>query len=376
MLAGCRGRNNGYDDDGNLVYSGGAPWGATDLKAAIRFLRYNAAALPGDTDRIFTFGHSGGGAQSSLMGATGDSNLYFGYLEAIGAAKYDDNGQYISDAICGAMCWCPITSLDYANQAYEWMMGQYIDSGTRADGRWTSVFSDDLSVAFADYINALGLVDKTGNTLTLSASEESIYALGSYYEYLLSELERSLNNFLSDTEFPYTSGGSGGPSGGTESTTYETVQDYIDSLNSDENWIEYDAAANTATISSVKAFVTHVKNASKDVGAFDDLNRGQAENYVFGDDESDALHFDSIMAWLLEENQDRYAEYSNWDESYAEAYQEYKESVDSIGNFSFTRQDMYNPMYSTSIMTVTERPRWLRIGGYVPVSLKGIPPLR
>lgn len=140
VLACCRGRNNGYDDDGNLVYSGGAPWGATDLKAAIRFLRYNAAALPGDTDRIFTFGHSGGGAQSSLMGASGDSNLYFGYLEAIGAAMYDDNGQYISDAICGAMCWCPITSLDYANQAYEWMMGQYADSGTRADGRWTSVF--------------------------------------------------------------------------------------------------------------------------------------------------------------------------------------------------------------------------------------------
>lgn len=220
-------------------------------------------------------------------------------------------------------------------------------------------FSDDLSVAFADYINALGLVDKTGNTLTLSASEESIYALGSYYEYLLSELERSLNNFLSDTEFPYTSGGGGG----TGSTTYETVQDYIDSLNSDENWIEYDAAANTATISSVKAFVTHVKNASKDVGAFDDLNRGQAENYVFGDDESDALHFDSIMAWLLEENQDRYAEYSNWDESYAEAYQEYKESVDSIGNFSFTRQDMYNPMYYLyeyydGYRTSTVAPNW------------------
>ena len=349
VLAGCRGRNNGYDESGALIYSGGAPWGVTDLKAAVRYLRYNAARLPGNTERIFTFGHSGGGAQSSLMGAAGDSKLYFDYLESIGAAMYDDDGNYISDAICGAMCWCPITSLDYANHAYEWMMGQYSDSGTRADGTWTAVFSDDMSVAFADYINALGLVDKEGNTLTLSESEDGIYASGSYYEYLLSEIERSLNNFLSDTEFPYTSGGSegpgGGPGGDSESVTYETVQDYIDSLNSDTVWVEYDAATNTATVSSVEAFVLNIKNASKDVGAFDDLNRGQAENYVFGDDESDALHFDPVMARLLEENQDNYAGYSNWDSAYVEAYQEYKTSVDSIGNTSLYRQDTYNPMY-------------------------------
>lgn len=76
VYAGCRGRSNGENSDGS-TYSGGAPWGVTDLKAAVRYLRYNEALLPGNTDSIFTFGHSGGGAQISLMGSTGDSTTNF-----------------------------------------------------------------------------------------------------------------------------------------------------------------------------------------------------------------------------------------------------------------------------------------------------------
>lgn len=347
--AGCRGRNNGYDSDGNLVYSGGAPWGVTDLKAAIRYLRYNNALLPGNVSRIFTFGHSGGGAQSSLMGITGDVAEYYPYMASIGAAGLTLDGENynstISDAICGSMCWCPITSLDLANEAYEWMLGQFSTTGTRLEGTWTSVFSDDLAGVFAEYVNELALVDTNGTSLVLSESENSIYMSGSYYDHLHSEIERSLNNFLSDTEFPYTSGGSGPGPGGGESVTYETVKEYIDSLNSDEEWVIYDETTNSATVTNVEAFVVHCKNASKAVGAFDDLNRGQAENYVFGDDENDALHFDSIMARLLSENQEAYMSYSNWDSAYVEAYQEYQTSLDSLGNGSPNRQAMYNPMY-------------------------------
>ena len=61
--AGCRGRDHG------------APAGVTDLKAAIRYIRYSADVLPGNPDAVFTFGMSGGGAQSALMGATGDSSI-------------------------------------------------------------------------------------------------------------------------------------------------------------------------------------------------------------------------------------------------------------------------------------------------------------
>lgn len=385
LYPGCRGKDNDTDANGNFVYSGGAPWGVTDIKAAIRYVRYNEDLLPGDTDRIFTFGMSGGGAQSSLLGASGDSELYIPYLQSIGAAIVDDNGEPISDAVLGSMAWCPITSLDSANEAYEWMMGQYSTTGTRAEDTWTSALSDDLSNEFATYINQLGLVDENGNALTLEPSETGIYNDGSYYDYILAEIQRSLNNFLTDTSFPYTSGGSsamgggfGGerptgdipdeiranleaegrlPNGGfipqggqadTTAVTYQTPQEYIDSLNSDGVWVEYDSATNTAKITSIKDFVNHCKTATKDVGAFDGLDRSNPENAVFGDDNTNGLHFDSTMAELLAANQEEYATFSDWQESYVNDYQEYLNSVDGMGNDSLTRQNMYNPMYYIS----------------------------
>ena len=383
VQAGLRGRNNGYDDAGNLLYSGGAPWGVTDLKAAVRYVRYNAGVLPGNTNSIFVFGMSGGGAQSTVMGASGDSDLYTPYLEAIGAAMTDANGVAISDAISGVMAWCPITSLDYADEAYEWNMGQYATTGTRADGTWTAALSDDMAEAYAAYINAAGLTDENGNVLTLEPSDSGIYAAGSYYDYLLAVVQQSLNNFLADTTFPYTpsAGGGfmgGGPGGGTPpegmtppsdatgtaaadanatadttaststettSTTYETAQDYIDSLNATTQWVTYDAASNTATITSLADFATYAKTATKDVPAFDDLNRSQAENYVFGNDESDALHFDSGVAELLAANQDEYATYTDWDAAVVEAYATDLQAVDALGNGIEYRMNMYNPMY-------------------------------
>ena len=375
VYSGCRGRSNGYNDDGTLAYAGGAPWGVTDLKAAVRYLRLNNDTIPGDPERIFAFGHSGGGAQSAVLGASGDSELYFDYLASIGAAMYDEDGNYISDAICGAMCWCPITSLDYADEAYEWNMGQYMDSGTRAEGTWTKALSQDLAACYGEYLNQLGLKDEDGNALILEQSEDGIYASGSYYDYVLGQIELSLNNFLEDTKFPYTpsnsmmadggfgpppDGGAGGPpdDGGpmpwltgesdTESVTYETPEDYINSLNEDETWVEYYAATGKAHVTSIAAFARQQKTASKNVAAFDDLSRGQAENYVFGDSQNDALHFDAALAAILEENQDKYSQYSDFDPQYVTDYQEYKTSVDDWGSDSLTRQNMYNPMYFLS----------------------------
>lgn len=271
------------------------------------------------------------------------------------------------------MCWCPITSLDYADEAYEWNMGQYSEAGTRATNLWTSMFSQDMAVAYGEYINNLGLADADGNALTLDMGDESIYGAGSYYDALLAEIEHSLNNFLKDTTFPYTSGGSGmpaggppdmgtppedmgempgtppegmgGPGGGGESFTYDTVEDYFAALNADEEWVTYDAASNIASITSIGAFVRNCKQPTKDVGAFDDLHRNQAENQVFGFATHDALHFNAGMAALLAERQGVYAEQEGWDVNYVSAYQDDPMIPDLIGNESAARQDAYNPMY-------------------------------
>lgn len=342
LQPGIGGRDNTTDSQGQEVV-GGAPWGVTDLKAAIRYVRYNKDVLPGDTDKIVSFGHSGGGAQSAVLGASGDSTLYNPYLEALGAAMKDKEGNPISDAPYGTMTWSPITSLDYADAAYEWNLGQFADSNTRAEGTFTQALSQDLAKEYANYINQLGLKHE-GQALTLIESSDGIYTQGSYVTYLEGVVNQSLNNFLADTSFPYTSDGAG-PGGSTESVTYETAQAYIDSLNAETQWVTYDAAANRAKISSLADFAKYVKTASKSVPAFDALDRSLAENAVFGVADANELHFDQLVARLLKNNQAKYESLTDWNSQYVTDFESDLAKTDSLGKTIAERQDLYNPMF-------------------------------
>lgn len=360
LQPGIRGRDNTIDSQGQEVV-GGAPWGVTDLKAAIRYVRYNKDVLPGDTDKIVSFGHSGGGAQSAILGASGDSTLYNPYLEALGAAMKDKEGNPISDAPYGTMTWSPITSLDYADAAYEWNLGQFADSNTRAEGTFTQALSQDLAKEYANYINQLGLKHE-GQALTLTESSEGIYTQGSYATYLEGVVNQSLNNFLADTSFPYTSDGAG-PGRSTESVTYETAQTYIDSLNAETQWVTYDAAANRAKISSLADFAKYVKTASKSVPAFDALDRSLAENAVFGVADANELHFDQLVARLLKNNQAKYESLTDWNSQYVTDFESDLAKTDSLGKTIAERQDLYNPMfYLTSaysgFQTSKPAPHW------------------
>ena len=379
--AGCRGRD------------AGAPAGVTDLKAAIRYLRYTAGNLAGDTERIFSFGMSGGGAQSALLGVTGDSSLYDDYLAAIGAVEG------VSDAVLGSQAWCPITSLDSADEAYEWMMGN-----TRTDlSDQEQTISDELTTAYAAYINQLGLTDENGAPLTLEASADGRYQAGSYYDYMKEIIEESLNDFLTDTSFPYDAdatsshGGRGGmetggmgqgdPHGGhgprgnaggqdektpgngmapggdeaeagsigdqTDFTaidqiqrkenssgvkisgTFETVQDYIDALNADGTWVNYDTATGTATITSIADFVAAVKTASKGIAAFDQLDASQGENTLFGYGDGAGAHFDATLTEIL----------GTIGSGYAADYSDDMTRVDALGHSVEDRVKMYSPLY-------------------------------
>ena len=366
VWAGMRGK-----DSNSTSYTGNAPWGVTDLKAAVRFLRYNASQIPGSKDRMFVFGMSGGGAQTTIMGASGDSALYTPYLQAIGAATTGPAGETLSDAVAGAMAWCPITTMDSADAAYEWNMGQFSASGTRAAGTWTAAYSTDLAKEFPSYLNALGLKDASGKKLALESSATGIALSGSYYDHLVGVIEESLNNFVADTTFPYTpsSGGMGGPGGGmpgggmpgggappsgttgpaqggsTTSSTYATIEDYISSLNVSGPWVTYDAATKKAKVASLQGFVTSQKSPSKSVGAFDGPSRGVGENVVFGLGTT-ALHFDATAEKVIAANAARYAGLTGWQSAYAAT--EYTSDLakkDAVGVDVPTRVNMYNPMY-------------------------------
>ena len=150
---GARGRTL---QDANGIFYGTAPAAIVDLKAAVRFLRANKAVIPGNTDQIISSGTSAGGALSALLGASADAPGYQPHLDAIGAAR-------TSDAIFATGSWCPITDLDHADAAYEWMWG----ANPPAEGATVDpTLSAALAQAFPPYQASLALTAADGSPLT------------------------------------------------------------------------------------------------------------------------------------------------------------------------------------------------------------------
>jgi acetyl esterase/lipase len=391
VYAGFRGRSSGYESAGDGIYSGGDPWPLVDLKAAVRFLRYNAEVLPCDTSRVFTFGFSAGGGVSALMGCSGDSELYAPYLEEIGAATYDAEGTPLSDATFGSASWCPLTSFDTADASYEWMLGQYFEEGTRAQGTWTKLLSNDLAVAYADYVNQMDLRDADDQPLELEETAGDLFAAGSYYGYLVDLVQDAASTFFANTQFPYTytpqhlvnasfpgdpnlqsvgagtqdvEAVTGDPSAqaagvgasdvaadgkiSVQSVIYNKDTDYVNDLNSDAWWFTYNKRRALVQISSLGAFVQHLKKAAKGVGAFDSPERSTIENQLFGVDDVGSLHFSQMVSDQLVAHREAYAAGDGWDDKYVQEWTGDLTEVDSLQTDMQTRMDMFNPLYFVS----------------------------
>ena len=409
VYAGFRGRSSGYESGGGKgeVFSGGAPWPVVDLKAAVRYLRYNAKTLPFDAKKIFVFGFSVGGGVSAVMGSAGDAKLYTPYLEQVGAAMHDAEGETLSDAVFGSASWCPVTSFDTADASYEWMMGQYESKDSRAEGTWTKQLSQDLSRAYASYVNEMDFRDGDDQPLTLDETSGEIYADGSYYTHLLNILQDSATEFFAHTEFPYTytprhvvnagfpgdpnlqSAGTGASdveaitgdasaqavsgtqkdeekSDGTsrvEAVVYNTETDYVNALNSDQWWFTYNERKDAVRITSVGDFVRHLKNAAKGVCAFDAIDRSTVENQLFGVDEAGSLHFSKIVCDTITAGRDTYAKLDGWKDTLVKDWTGDLIEVDSLETAMETRVDMFNPLFFLSgsqkgFGTATVAPYW------------------
>lgn len=172
------------------VFTGKAPAGLVDLKAAVAYLRYNDAVIPGDKERIISNGTSAGGAMSALLGATGNHPDYKPYLTEIGAADRPDH-------IFAVSAYCPITDLDHADCAYEWqfngvntyenLMMDMIE-GVKPEGKAMKALSNaqmltsaQLKALFPIYLNQLGL--KSGNGTPLILDEQGN---GNFKEFVIS----------------------------------------------------------------------------------------------------------------------------------------------------------------------------------------------
>ena len=152
-IPGSRGRNSVQGG----TYNGRAPKGLLDLKAAVRYLHLFDKEMPGDANRIVIDGTSAGGAMAALVGATGNALVYEPMLETMGAAKAKDD-------VYAAVCFCPITDLEHADMAYEWLYNGTV-SRQQASPELSAV-SNELKDQFPNYINSLNLKDWDGNPVT------------------------------------------------------------------------------------------------------------------------------------------------------------------------------------------------------------------
>lgn len=397
VYAGFRGRSAVVDTSSGSdeLIPGGAPWPAVDLKAAIRYLRYNADALPCDTNRVFVFGFSAGGGLSEVLGASGDSPLFEPYLASIGAATHDASGEPLSDAIAGSASWCPVTSFDMADAAYEWCQGQYANDGSRADGTWTQLLSRDLASAYGAWINEMDLRDADDVQLTLDETETGVYSMGSYASTLLDEIDEAATYFVQHESFPYTytplhlddptfpgdpnldasraadaatqtpgsgtaaadgtgEGEAGKPSedapaetlgvAQVQSTVYESAQSYFASLNESTWWINYNHRSGNVSVLSLRDYALHVRPAALPCSVFDRPDRSSKINQLFGIGEESTLHFSSCVEQTVEAGMETYASCEGWDAEQEGAWVEDLEKVDSLETPMTERVAMMDPL--------------------------------
>ena len=286
---GIRGRTTGKSSDeffegsreGSLGEASGkmtgrAPALIVDLKAVIRYLRYNRERIPGNTERIITNGTSAGGALSALAGASGNSPDYEEDLRSIGAAEERDD-------IFAANCYCPIHNLEHADSAYEWQFSGWNeyhrikhqrtehgiirvpDDGVMTEAQIT--LSNGLKNLFPPYVNSLGLKDEEGNPLTLDAQGE-----GSFREYVKKQVIRSAELEKQTHRMEQTCSSRMTPGSRVDEQTYLVEENgHITDL----DWDGYISA------------ITRMKAAP----AFDGVDLRNPENEEFGDEETDARHF-------------------------------------------------------------------------------------
>jgi hypothetical protein len=252
---GCRGRDNQAADG---TYYGKAPAAIVDLKCAVRYVRHNDDIMPGNAKWIIASGGSAGGALSALLGASGNSDLYDEYFEELGAADEDDN-------IYAAAPYCPITDLEHADMAYEWMFGTTpIPAGAMVPGAPApspgglvdQTLSRQLKDAFTDYQASLNLKGKD-DFGTITADNYADYLL-QYY------LVPSANKYLSALS-------------ATDRASYLEKN----------KWITW--ANNTASFTFAD-YVAHVGRL-KGLPAFDDFEMTMAEPILFGNATTNARHF-------------------------------------------------------------------------------------
>ncbi len=276
-------RNRRYLEDGYVLVSvgargrqsqngiGKAPAGLVDLKAAVRWLRKHQEEIPGNMEKMISVGTSAGGAMSSLLGSTGNRVEYLPFLEEIGA-ELDQR-----DDVFAAQCFCPITNLEHADMAYEWMFKSKkiytFNSRIKPEvlTKPQQVLSQALADEFPNYVNELAL----GQSLAADGRG------GDFYQGILHQLSLSLNKFLTK-----------------QAETDDEKELLLHELDPQGVWSRFENGQ--AEVYDLDAYVLNYMGRMKGCPAFDNLDYQTPETEVFGNTEQSYRHFSEDVAKQIE----------------------------------------------------------------------------
>ena len=288
VFSGARGRAD-YSQANNDKATGKAPIGLSDLKAGIRFVKHNAANFPGDTGKIISNGMSAGGAMSTLIAVSGNSNEFDSYLQEIGAAMD------ATDDVYAAQIYCPIIDLENADLAYAWFFAN--DTSAKSEGLsdFQKALVSSMYVDYIEYLNSLGLtVD--GVNYDLGADGRS----GGFNDFILEQYGISAERYTAET-------------GEAASANFATIDDVVHNHN----------------------------QRSKVTPSFDSFDLSSSENGVFGSHDSSLgkegflRHFSVPVTEEIAKQKDAFPT------EYAEYYEAYKTDSDKSDVQEQVR--LYNP---------------------------------
>ena len=361
VSCGCRGRDS-YSESGEPV--GKAPWTLIDLKTALRFLRHNHSALPGNWNRVISIGFSAGGAMSTLLGVTGNHPEYDAYLQEAGAFMEE------SDAVFASQIYCPIIDLEHADMAYEWMFraDKTCENSPAGPAETMTPFKEALSQQlfrqYINYLNGLNLRHpETKEPLTLNADGRS----GSFYDYFMKQLGDSATIYLNRLQThrqpeiwtidEYLSGDytwlapvpQAGPAhhAGQEVALDDLPrprglgemllrpapgqerperQPRMEEKRGDDKhaWLLWDGKQ--ATVTDLDAYVLSHRRRMKPCTAFDKLIMDSGENHEFGDVARDYRHFSSSVSAAI------HALQTDWPKESEQLLAEYHSDLSALQN--------------------------------------------
>jgi len=285
VACGNRGKQDtATDSSGATYHTGDAPSCLVDQKNAARFVKYNILLgnLPGSVDYVVSTGGSGGATHATMFAAT-DSATYASYDDMVAAYKADIAGIEAGD--------------EYGNNIVSlYNPLNYIGAEGTEDPVWTRIVmgASEGDISMFASLNLEIAWFNAGVDAVIEWQWDGGHVpsevLGDSFSLYVDEM---YGTYVDGAKTVTKSAATPQTTNGTETeATGVDISNLVDAT---------DLSHVSFTLADAAAYRT--AGASKSIPGFDVIDCGQ-EDYVFGNSEADARHWDTFVLEALEKHAD------------------------------------------------------------------------